>query len=482
MFKLCRTFLLILFLVSTTTAVYSETSWITKKSDKTKAEVKKEKKEKKEKKKKWIAKKQKNKKKFKDKAKNISKEVKSWITKKSKKNKYIKNINELPKAEIYFVARSESGDVYFGYINPKKTSQKISSADGKVKLKKNNIGFAYLNDGKTVCNVATEIEAIVKIGRYFGEVHAECTNKTNFNGDFSQRGTTGNGTLSDDDGNQVFFNFYQNIEIASKNYDKFSKRTTRIAGIPKDKKNITVEPPGKYYALLIGNSNYAKWASLTSPKNDVNAIAKILKNKYKFENVLVVPDANRSEIFKAFSKLKKLTTENDYVLIYYTGHGEQETNQAYWIPIDAGKSWDSGEWINTMDIGVAVQNIKARHTLLMVDSCYVGKIYKGSDKNILNKAKENLEAAQINKLLNKKGRIFMASGGEEPVQDAVVGKHSLFAYKFIDLLKNNNSYITATNIFIEISKYHGELDQTPIIGTQKEWGHLGGDFVFVAKN
>ena len=62
MFKLFRTFLLILFLVSTTTAVYSETSWITKKSDKTKLEIKKEKKEKKEKKKKWIAKKKEKKK------------------------------------------------------------------------------------------------------------------------------------------------------------------------------------------------------------------------------------------------------------------------------------------------------------------------------------------------------------------------------------------------------------------------------------
>ena len=43
MFKIFRTFLLILFLVSTTTAVYSETSWITKKSDKTKVELKKDK-------------------------------------------------------------------------------------------------------------------------------------------------------------------------------------------------------------------------------------------------------------------------------------------------------------------------------------------------------------------------------------------------------------------------------------------------------
>ena len=71
MFKLFRTFLLILFLVSTTTAVYSEKSWITKKSDKTKVELKKEKKEKKEKKKKWIAKKNKKIKKFKEKSKKI---------------------------------------------------------------------------------------------------------------------------------------------------------------------------------------------------------------------------------------------------------------------------------------------------------------------------------------------------------------------------------------------------------------------------
>ena len=49
MFKIFRAFLLILFLVSTTTAVYSESSWIKKKSDKTKVEIKKEDKEKKEK-------------------------------------------------------------------------------------------------------------------------------------------------------------------------------------------------------------------------------------------------------------------------------------------------------------------------------------------------------------------------------------------------------------------------------------------------
>ena len=49
--------------------------------------------------------------------------------------------------------------------------------------------------------------------------------------------------------------------------------------------------------LIIGNSNYTNWASLTSPVNDVKEIGKF-KNKYKFSKVLTVEDANRKEIFK----------------------------------------------------------------------------------------------------------------------------------------------------------------------------------------
>ena len=65
--------------------------------------------------------------------------------------------------------------------NSKKTSKKISSGDGKIKIKKNSQGFAYLNDDKTICKVSSEILAVIKEGRYFGEVHAKCSNNTNFN-------------------------------------------------------------------------------------------------------------------------------------------------------------------------------------------------------------------------------------------------------------------------------------------------------------
>ncbi len=83
-------------------------------------------------------------------------------------------------------------------------------------------------------------------------------------------------------------------------YNNFSKQNNLQAAPPKTK--IDIKPKGKYYALLIGNSKYAKWASLTSPKNDINGVYEVLKNNYDFEKIIKVNDANRSDIFNAFKE------------------------------------------------------------------------------------------------------------------------------------------------------------------------------------
>ena len=85
MFKLFRTCLLILFIISAATVAYSESTWISKKSDKSKKVEKIEKVENSE----WIKKKKAKEKKKKvkenkNKLKEKIKESKSWITKKSK--------------------------------------------------------------------------------------------------------------------------------------------------------------------------------------------------------------------------------------------------------------------------------------------------------------------------------------------------------------------------------------------------------------
>ena len=80
-----------------------------------------------------------------------------------------------------------------------------------------------------------------------------------------------------------------------------------------------------------------------------------------------------------------MTTDNDYVLIYYAGHGEIIEDRSFWIPSDAEKEFGFGDWIN---IGLEVyleKKIPAHHLAVMVDSCFCS-----FSKRFRNYSQENL--------------------------------------------------------------------------------------------
>ena len=107
--------------ISLVTFVQAETSWITKKKDKTtKIENTKKKNTS------WIKKKTKeDKKKYKKEEKKISKEVKSWITKKTK-DEYISNIDKLPSNAIYFTgSNNDQSLLIYGYLLPDTNSEML---------------------------------------------------------------------------------------------------------------------------------------------------------------------------------------------------------------------------------------------------------------------------------------------------------------------------------------------------------------------
>ena len=472
MFKLLRTCFFIIFIIfSTTTVVYSETNWITKKSDKTAEEIKKEKKKKSE----YIKKKKieinQNKKEYKKEEKKISKEVKSWITKKTKE-KYIDNIDKLPDGAIYFTGASNTSSLnFYGYVVPDTTSQLISN------YYETSTGFGYFNDGKTICKIGSTVIDVFE-GAATSRISGNCNNNLKFTGLTTQKLNSGWGSGSTSDGTDRF-NFDFNIDktLIAQIYDKNKETLIRQGQNPPDS-IIEVNPTGKYYALLIGNTKYANWTILKSPVNDINEIEKILKNKYKFEDVILLKNATRSEIFNKLKKLQKIVTDNDYLLIYYAGHGEQDADRGYWIPVDADKEWDEN-WIDTVTITAAIQRIKTKHTLLMIDSCYVGTSIKGNSVDGKNLSEKDWNAINANKGLNWRAGIVLSSGGATPVIDvAVDNKHSLFAYKFIDLLKKNKDYMTSMFVFGELYKYHSTKQQTPQRYHVVNWGHLDGDFVF----
>ena len=489
MIKIIRSLLIVLFLTSFSLQAHSETSWITKKDKTKKTLVKKT--ETKSKKSEWIKKKKKeeikkNKKKFKEKI----KESKSWITKKSKdkikdikKNlKKYKDIDSLPKAEFYFAAivepkENEEPTYLYGYVNSDTKSKKFELNNMSYYSKSDGIGF--LDDGKTTCQVDSQIGTF--FGDMMGKVVVKCKNNLEMTGKFIQTNNKGKGIEGETNkGNNVEFEFYTSKNDAIAKLDIYKKDietlTARSLPAPRNNKNIKLEPNGKYYALLIGNSKYENWASLTSPANDVSEISKILKNDYNFEKVITLKDGDRKQIFKKLKELSNVTTHNDYVLIYYSGHGDEDGNQRYWIPVDGEKDPGYGDWVNISDIILYIQkHISNTHIVMMSDSCYFATETKG------NQISKDKKSESYQKLLERRAVIVVGSGSNEPVSDTSQDKHSMFGMSFIQSLKNNTNAIRMRDIVDNIIVAHSGMQQQPYGGGIPAWGHSGGDFIFIRK-
>ncbi|MDC0352345.1 caspase family protein [Candidatus Pelagibacter sp.] len=244
----------------------------------------------------------------------------------------------------------------------------------------------------------------------------------------------------------------------------------------KKSKFITNE---KYYALVIGNNNYKHLEKLDAAENDAEVIADVLTNKYGFEVDLLLNadyDTTVNSLFKITNKLKR----NDNLLIYYAGHGELDKaeNRGYWLPVDASFELRS-KWISNQRIVDRIKATKAKHVLLIADSCFSGTLMRSGTTPDVNEA---IDEKYIERLKSKKTRLVITSGGNEPVVDSDGGNHSLFALKLIDTLKNNNTVINSQILFENIRRYVvSNADQTPERALVHKTGHDGGDFLFFPK-
>ncbi len=492
-----NTIIALTILLGLITFAQSETSWI-KKKDKTETVKKVEK----EKTTSWIKKKEvkENKKKVKEKI----KESKSWITKKSKekvkdikeKLKKHKSFEKLPKAEFYFAGyieplENEEIKYVYGYVNSDKKSDTFK-VDNKNFYSKSD-GVAYFEDKSNRCEIDSFIGVL--FGDIKGKVVLKCKKGLDITGDFKQVGLTGKGDGETSDGNSIKFKFYNSkIEAIAQleNYklDNETKTTVVERKLPsKKKEKIILNPNGNYYALLIGNSKYTNgWSNLESPINDINSIKAVLNKKYNFKKILTVENGTKKEIYSAFQKLSKLTTTNDYVLVYYSGHGQIKAEQAYWIPTDGSKEWGNGDWINISEIDIFLTEIKAHHLAVLVDSCFVGSKFKGmniiDDIEELNEDDSKKYAKSMQSALDLRSRSVLSSGTTGQVSDTVKGTgHSRFALSIINQLNvfHKKSYPLGLEQMALYMKINYTKYQKPFMYFPDTWQHGGGNFVFIPK-
>ena len=234
---------------------------------------------------------------------------------------------------------------------------------------------------------------------------------------------------------------------------------------------------GNYYALIIGNQNYDNLEDLNTAIIDAESIASLLENKYNFEILDIIIDGNRSDILSKFNEIKNNLQPYDNLLVYYAGHGHLDSaERGYWLPKDSNtiESDDNTNWISNDDITNLLAKIKAKHILVIADSCFSGSLTFRGVSNELNR--EKLFA----NLVTQKTRKAFTSGTLEPVLDGGGQGHSIFASKLLEVLSNNKKILDVNTLFIDIKKAVSSVaQQTPTYGPIRGTGDEGGDFIFV---
>ncbi len=215
-------------------------------------------------------------------------------------------------------------------------------------------------------------------------------------------------------------------------------------------------------------------------ENDANEVAHILEQDYDFRTEVLL-NATRSTIMMSLSSLRRRLTPKDNLLIYYAGHGwlDQDANEGYWFPVDASRE-NEVNWISNASITTFLKAMKAKHILVVADSCYSGKLVRGVK---IQQQKPDY-MAYLARMAEKKARLVIASGGLDPVSDSGgKGQHAVFASALIDVLKDNDNVIDSTTLFNKIRRpVMVNSIQTPQYADIRNAGHDGGDFIFLKQN
>jgi Caspase domain/Sel1 repeat len=243
---------------------------------------------------------------------------------------------------------------------------------------------------------------------------------------------------------------------------------------------------GHYYALVIGNDNYANYPALKNPAADAAAISDLLKSRYGYQ-VKLLTNANRFEILSALNDMREQLKDEDNLLVYYAGHGEVDASkQGYWLPADAQQG-QSSSWISNRAVSDILTTMNAKHVLVIADSCYSGTMTRSSLATFGGGMPASAWADWVKTMASGRSRTALTSGGVQPVADSGRGDHSLFAGALLSVLKDNNELLTGQHLFRELAANMtlrgaaAGLQQSPEYAPIQFAGHEAGEFFFMPR-
>ncbi|MFN8211152.1 MAG: caspase family protein [Bacteroidales bacterium] len=266
------------------------------------------------------------------------------------------------------------------------------------------------------------------------------------------------------------------LVAVTKNEKKVKEYQFSLIYIPKVKNTSKyVLNPGKFYALIIGNSTYNNTSipNLKRPVEDARALKDVLLARYTFEreNIYFLTDMNKENVLIALEELQRKILPDDNLLIFYAGHGkmDEESDIGYWLLADADPS-RKFTWLSNGTLTEYIKSLKARHILLVADACYAG--------SILNFRSLEDAPASVLDLYKQKSRTAITSGGTTEVSD-----ESKFARFMVQVLNDNNEYyLSSAELYHQVSTAIKNNSITAARqGVIQNVGDNGGDFIFMLK-
>ena len=240
------------------------------------------------------------------------------------------------------------------------------------------------------------------------------------------------------------------------------------------------------YALLIGVGQCADpQLSLPVTVKDMQALRQILTNPdlcaYPESNLQLLhdQDATKSAILESLGWLRdRVATDPEAtVIVYYSGHGwlEQSTDGYYLIP----HNFDRYEWRDTAlaanDFNQALQTIKAKRLLVILDCCHAAGMTAGKDPEAPLQLPKGVVPApdpkgMLDALQQGEGRVvFTSCRGEEKSWIRQDNTMSVYTHHLIEALQGAASQSGATEVTVfDIANHLGKAVPTTATAIGKQ--------------
>lgn len=238
---------------------------------------------------------------------------------------------------------------------------------------------------------------------------------------------------------------------------------------------------GDYHALVIGNNRYDQLDNLATAVQDATQIAEVLKERYGYK-VKLLTNADQMTMLQALSEYENTLGKYDNLMVYYAGHGfiDEQSKEGYWIPTNAERT-DKTKWIPNRAISDFMSQMKAKHVMIVADSCYSGTL-SGSSISPLPEKVDNEDILFTSRV---KARTVLTSGGLQPVLDSGENGHSIFASAFLDVLNENDGVMEGYRLYeamsqqVSLRSSLAGLKQVPEYSAIKHAGHEGSEYYFL---